>query len=403
VSKSSISRVSAEARHTDREQIRARIHDGIQREQGGLIRLRADPLPIQTELPASLAGDPEAIELERDVEELHRHHQLYVGGGAPKRLLVRPVIKWFRKLSNAALRPMLEHQSSYNGALARSVSALRNQGIRHELLMIDLHESLNEHARTIGEQTNALLDIERTARTLERDLSPLRPRKLDLDQLALANAFRGTEASVKDRQTRYIARFAGADPVVDLGCGRGEFLELLRASNVEARGIDLDTEMVEHCRAKGLTVEQRDALEYLSGLPDNSLGGIFAAQVVEHLPAFDLVRLVREACRTLQPSGALVIESVNPESLMTFAEFYIDPTHVRPYHPQAISWLFEQAGFSAVEVELSVDPEPDRPLPPLAAAGITAPAFDDALTHLNTLVYGRRAYAVTGLAPPAQP
>jgi hypothetical protein len=98
----------------------------------------------------------------------------------------------------------------------------------------------------------------------------------------------------------------------------------------------------------------------------------------------------------------LLVESVNPESLMTFAEFYIDPTHVRPYHPQAVRWLFKEEGFVDVEVELSVDPEPGQPLPPLAAAGIEAPEFDRAVAALNTLVYGSRAYAVAGATPRAQ-
>src|SRR5207237_766826 len=160
--------------------------------------------------------------------------------------------------------------------------------------------------------------------------------------------------------------------------------------------------MVEYCRLKRLLVEQRGALEYLSGLPDESEQGFFAAQVIEHLPSFDLVRLVREARRALEPGGVLLVESVNPESLMTFAEFYIDPTHGRPYHPRAVRWLFEEEGFVHIEVELSVDPEPRRVLPPLAAAGIEAPEFDKAVAALNTLVYGSRAYAVVGATPRAR-
>ena len=393
--------MQADARPTGRNRIRARIREGIRRSRGGLIRLQSGPVPVPPPLPPNLGDDREAAELERDVRALHDHYALGVGAGAPRRRMLRPLITWSRRVANVVLRPMLDHQSTYNGAVARAVSVLRNQGIRHEQLLVDFRETLREHAKALGEHTNALLDIERTARSLEREVAPLVPRQLDVDQFALANAFRGTEASVKERQERYVRRFAGRSNVIDLGCGRGEFLELLREADIVARGVDLDGRMVEHCRAKGLTVEQRDALDYLAGLPEESVGGIFVAQVIEHLAAVDVVRLVREARRVLDASGVLLVESVNPESLMTFAEFYVDPTHVRPYHAQSIRWLLEHEGFIDVDVELSVEPDAQQPLPPLASSGIAAPAFDSALVGLNTLLYGQRAYAVVGETPPA--
>jgi O-antigen chain-terminating methyltransferase len=302
-------------------------------------------------------------------------------------------MKVVRRVAQTVLRPMLDHQSSFNGATARAVSVLRNQGIRHERLLLDLRAAVGEHA-------DAFLEIERTARILEREIEPLSRRRLELDQLALANAFRGSEASVKERQRPYVDAFAGKRNVLDLGCGRGEFLELLREADIEALGVDLDAGMIEHCRGKNLIVEQRGALDYLAGIPDDSIGGVFTAQLIEHFAAFDVVRLIREARRALEPSGRLLIESVNPEALVTFAEFYVDPTHVRPYHAHSIRWLFEQEGFVDIDVELSVDAGPEQPLPPLAAFGIEASAFDQALGTLNTLVYGRRAYAVVGTKPP---
>jgi SAM-dependent methyltransferase len=383
----------AEPRPSDRQLIRKRIRDGIFRERGGIISFRSEPLPGA--VAAAADGDSEAAELERDVGALHDLHVLHVGTETPRHRMLGRLIAPIRRLAEGVLRPMLGHQSAFNGTAARAISSIRNQAIRNERL-------LHEHAKFLGEHTGTLLDIERAARTLEREIGADSARQLGLDQFALANAFRGTEDSVKERQQRYVERFAGRRKVVDLGCGRGEFLELLREAEIGARGIDSDSRMVEYCRLKRLSVEQRDALEYLSGLPDESEQGFFAAQVIEHLPAFDLVRLVREARRALEPGGVLLVESVNPESLMTFAEFYIDPTHVRPYHPQAVRWLFKEEGFVDVEVELSVDPEPGQPLPPLAAAGIEAPEFDRAVAALNTLVYGSRAYAVAGATPRAQ-
>jgi len=297
---------------------------------------------------------------------------------------------------------MLEQQSVYNGANARAVSSLRNQAIRHQQVLDDLREAVvNVLQRAVREQADVLLDLDRSTQTTLRQIEALHPRQLDIDQLSLANAFRGTEPSVRDRQQRYVARFDGLDDVVDVGCGRGEFLELLREAGVTARGIDADLRMIEHCRAKGLEVELREAVDYLSGLPEDTLGGIFAAQVIEHLASTDLLSLVQEARRVLRPGGVFLVESPNPEALLTFAEFYLDPTHVRPYHPQLIRWLLEQEGFVDVEIELSVDPDESLPLPPLEAAGITAADFDQAVRNLNTLLYGRLAFAVTAAkAPP---
>jgi SAM-dependent methyltransferase len=343
-----INGVPATPRRRDRDLIRARIRDAIFRKRGGLIRGEDVSLRDSAALLATPQLDAEAIELERDVERMHDLHVLDVGTGAEQRPLLRPLIASMRRAARAVLRPMLGHQSAYNGAASRAVSTLRNRAIRQERIVLGY--------------TSALLEIERTNRTLERELSQLGRRALNIDQFAFANAFRGTEDSVKAHQREYVSRFAECGEVVDLGCGRGEFLELLREASVAARGIELDIGMIEHCRAKGLAVEQRDILEYLSGLPDESVGGFFAARMIERLPAFELVQLVREAGRALEPGGVLLVESFNPESPRTFAEFYVDPTHVRPYHPHAIRWLFEQEGFVGVEVQRSVEPESGEPL-----------------------------------------
>jgi SAM-dependent methyltransferase len=392
----------------DRARLRSRIRSGIRRKRSVISRLAVDPSAIPPTLRAeppptvATAEEREAAELESDAWILHDHHGLGVSAGAPRRRLLRPILVGFRRLANVVLRPMLEQQSVYNGANARAVSSLRNQAIRHQQVLDDLREAVvNVLQRAVREQADVLLDLDRSTQTTLRQIEALHPRQLDIDQLSLANAFRGTEPSVRDRQQRYVARFDGLDDVVDVGCGRGEFLELLREAGVTARGIDADLRMIEHCRAKGLEVELREAVDYLSGLPEDTLGGIFAAQVIEHLASTDLLSLVQEARRVLRPGGVFLVESPNPEALLTFAEFYLDPTHVRPYHPQLIRWLLEQEGFVDVEIELSVDPDESLPLPPLEAAGITAADFDQAVRNLNTLLYGRLAFAVTAAkAPP---
>jgi O-antigen chain-terminating methyltransferase len=343
----------------------------------------------------------EARELERDAWALHDLHALGGTIEPPRRRLTRPVVSALRRFGLAVLRPVLEQQSTYNGANARAVSTLRNQTLRHERVLADLKNVVNVLQRAIREQAEASFEFDRMGRIFEREVQRLADRRLDVDQLALTNAFRGTEASVRERQQPYVARFAGRENVLDIGCGRGEFLELLQAAGVAAVGVDADPQMVEHCRAKGLVVERRDALEYVSGLPEGSLGGAFAAQVIEHLTPGDVLRLVRALRRVVAPGGVVLLESPNPEALVTFAEFYVDPTHLRPYNPQAIRWLLEQEGFADVEIELSAEPEGSERLPPLREAGLGAEDFDRSLAHLNELIYGGRTYAVIGTVPPA--
>ena len=136
--------------------------------------------------------------------------------------------------------------------------------------------------------------------------------RMDLDYLGFAERFRGTSEEIRERQRRYVPRFEGLSDVVDVGCGRGEFLELLREAGVSAVGVDSDEAMVGRCRELGLDAIQDDALHFLRGRPEESHGGIFAGHLVEHLERGEVVELVRLAFSRLRPGGALVIETVNP-------------------------------------------------------------------------------------------
>jgi O-antigen chain-terminating methyltransferase len=146
--------------------------------------------------------------------------------------------------------------------------------------------------------------------------------------------------------------------VLDVGCGRGEFLELCRQTGVDARGVDLDPAMVTRCREAGLSAEQADALAYLGALQDGTLGGIFSAQVIEHIPPEALIALVRLAYRKLRPGGVLLMETPNPACLTVFSgAFYVDLTHLRPIHPEAARFVVEATGFRGVEIRY-VNPVP---------------------------------------------
>ena len=162
--------------------------------------------------------------------------------------------------------------------------------------------------------------------------------------------FRGPEALIRDRQRVYLPILGQRSSVVDLGCGRGEMLDLLKEAGVPARGVDLDPDMVRSCRDKGHSVDQMDALEFLREQAPASLSAVFSAQVIEHLRFAELKELL-ELCRgRLRPGGVFVAETVNPHALEAFKTFYTDLTHERPIFPEVALSLFQLAGFEEAYV-----------------------------------------------------
>jgi 2-polyprenyl-3-methyl-5-hydroxy-6-metoxy-1,4-benzoquinol methylase len=172
-----------------------------------------------------------------------------------------------------------------------------------------------------------------------------------LDYARFEERFRGTESHITRTQEFYLPYFSGCRRILDLGCGRGEFLALLRERGSEGIGVDADPDAIAACREKGLDVHQRDLFQYLTGQPAGSIDGIFCSQVVEHLPAQQVSELTRLAAEKLAPGGVIAVETPNPRCLAIFAgDFYIDPTHVRPVPPALLSFYFEEAGIGSIEL-----------------------------------------------------
>lgn len=164
--------------------------------------------------------------------------------------------------------------------------------------------------------------------------------------------FRGARQEIRVRVEDYLPLLTAHTDVLDVGCGRGELLEALRARGVLARGIDLNPEMVELCRARGLDVERAEALAFLKQQPPASLGGLVAIQVVEHLTPDTLVGVLAAAYDALRPGAPLVLETINPAYWMAFFETYIrDPTHEQPLHPETLKYLVEASGFTHVDLQ----------------------------------------------------
>ena len=174
---------------------------------------------------------------------------------------------------------------------------------------------------------------------------------LGFDYGRFAERFRGTEEYVKAGQQIYLPHFRTCRSVLDIGCGRGEFLEMMQAAGIPAKGIDLSPESVATCRHKTLDAEVADLFVYLENLPEASLDGIFCSQVVEHLPPERLPEMIRLCASRLQRNGALAIETPNPECLAIFAtHFYLDPTHQRPVPHPLMAFYLEEFGVGNIEV-----------------------------------------------------
>ena len=202
--------------------------------------------------------------------------------------------------------------------------------------------------------------------------------------------FRGSEAELKDRYRDLARRLEGCGPVLEIGCGRGEFLELLSELGIEGRGVELDPELAAAATRRGLDVGAGDGLAALAAVADGSLGGLVLVQVVEHLSRQGVVDLVSLATDKVRAGGRVVIETVNPQSLYVYARaFYADPTHDRPVHPRYLSFLFRQAGFAGVELEWRSPPSPEEVL---VATGDAA--HDTNVARVNQILFAPQDYAL---------
>jgi O-antigen chain-terminating methyltransferase len=170
---------------------------------------------------------------------------------------------------------------------------------------------------------------------------------------AFEDRYRGSHELIKQRLHAYdpftlpLAQLYPGGQVLDLGCGRGEWLELMSEAGFAARGVDLDEGMLEASRARGLDVELAEALETLRALPDATMALVSAFHLVEHLPFDQVQQVIREARRVLLPGGLLILETPNPENLIIgTTNFYLDPSHLRPLPPMLLAFTVEYQGFA---------------------------------------------------------
>lgn len=218
---------------------------------------------------------------------------------------------------------------------------------------------------------------------------------LDPLYLAFENQFRGTREEIRERLLEYVPfiREVGAGTpgreVLDIGCGRGEWLGIMYDEDLLARGLDLNHVLVRECREKGFKVVENDALGYLRSLPDNSLGAITSFHLIEHLSFDDRIALFDESVRVLKSGGVAIFETPNPRNLLVGScNFWADPTHLRPLYPETHQFLMEYRGFCKVELLFLHPHEPEHRLPEEEAPQLAA--------RLNEIFSCARDFTVVG-------
>lgn len=295
--------------------------------------------------------------------------------------------------SAAELRAWTESMRASAEEVAARIESLENVRARDRLPILERSmRGLRE--RIEGEPA---ADTHRPATATDRSDRADRA----VDYLDFENCFRGSEEDIKSRQQTYVELFRDLPgPVVDLGCGRGEFLGLLAEADISAYGVDRHPDMVARCREQGLDGREGDALEHLESVPAGTLGGVFSAQMIEHLDVRDVPRMFELAAEALAPGGRLVVETINPQSLFVFsAAFYVDLGHLRPLHPFTLRFLAEKAGFAEVRVEYFSPPPGD--LRPQQAEPVGEPVLDALISTVNEnfrrlddVLFGPQDYAI---------
>jgi SAM-dependent methyltransferase len=272
-------------------------------------------------------------------------------------------------------------------------------------------DRLREEVRRAQREHAALLQlVSGPQRVSDEDLAAARERLAATPGVSRTGVFaaveRGSRAEVLAKLEPYLSWFRGHEPIVDLGCGKGEFLELAAREGLKAYGVDNDPEVIAYCAEIGLDGREEDLLEHLRGLGDGAVGGVFCSQVVEHLPPEVMAGMVGEVARVLSPGGVALFETPNPASFATHVQsFWRDPTHIRPVPEAALSFAARTAGLIVEDVVYTSLPSEAERLPAITAEPedpelhVAVAGLNRVIEQLNGLLYGPQDYALIASKP----
>lgn len=326
-----------------------------------------------------------------------------------------------RKVLNVLLgwyiNPILEKQTFYNGKIVNTVTLMNDIMRLHEqannekindletkIILLEanikqLSESLLDYKKNIdNDDVNDIkkkMDYVLQRLNVSCDIQLLQNN--DMDYFKFEDNFRGSRNGVKEIQSVYVPYFNTSDhgTILDIGCGRGEFLELMWDNGIQAYGVDFYKPFVNYCNERGFNAKLEDALTHLNSLEDCSLGGIFMSQVVEHLANDYVSALISVAYKKLKPGCYFILETPNPDCLAAISEFNIDMSHIKPVHYKALEYLFKAANFQSVERYHT-----SQCLYPVNAKHIEGKEitnieeFNQGIDHINELLFGYRDYTL---------
>ena len=342
---------------------------------------------------------------------------IHWGGRPYVRLLIEKQEQFNAKML-ALLRVQLARQRDLDDALVRLEAEMtRAHSVFEEALkrgdtFIGQQSRINEYLEqnTQAVQT-AQARLEHLTRSLiERyDVAPFFEGISREKREAFVDRFRGNYGHLRGLHHIYLPLFRDRPGhIVDVGCGRGEFLAMLRMEGIEAWGCDTDPTMIEICREHEVTVVHAGALAALRSVEPATLGGVFASQVIEHLFPGDLLTFLTLARQRLAPGGVMVLETLNPETLGVLAKsYYQDLDHKQPVDPEYLAGLLELRGFERVEVRRLRRFEPPGRLPDLPPAdqlGLGDQAHEllkGVVERLNNVIWGPQDYYVVAEVPTA--
>ncbi|HEY9204689.1 MAG TPA: class I SAM-dependent methyltransferase [Candidatus Methanoperedens sp.] len=321
-------------------------------------------------------------------------------------IIGKPLV-WSRQLIHGEVRRYVDllvaKQSKFNYNVSCAMAAMEKD------FDIKIKEAIDSKVNQIVAAMNK--DIENKAwlaglleERARRRLTEQLPERTDnaMNYFVFEEKYRGSVDEIKKRHLQYLEYFKNCRNVLDIGCGRGEFLSLLKEKAIGSRGIDIDEDMVLYSQKIGLDVQKIDALSYLEKLENKSLDGIFSAQLIEHLTPADLISLIKLSYDKLQYGSYFIAETINPLCVVAFRAFIMDLSHSKFMHPETLKFLLESVGFRNIEFKFFSQVPEEARLKKVDLSNVkdeekaNFDLINRNIDNLNQLLYGYQDYAIIG-------